>query len=65
MTINTTTPGKPVKYSPASPSAGLIVGICTVPVQPWEEPYDAATALKRGTIFPSLDLPFFATGGEK
>ena len=39
--------------------------IATVPMQPWETPYDAATALKQGTIFPCLDKPFYVTGGEK
>jgi hypothetical protein len=29
-----------------------------VPFQSWEKPYDTATALARGTIFPSLDKPF-------
>lgn len=48
-----------------APSAedGLILGIATVPVQKWETPYDPAMGLKQGTIFPCLDLPFFATGG--
>jgi len=31
-------------------------------MQPWEQPYDPKTALKHGTIFPSLDLPFYVTG---
>ncbi len=42
----------------------LHLGIATVPMQPWEETYDAHKALLSGTIFPSLDLPFFVTGGE-
>lgn len=29
-----------------------------VPAQIWETPYDLDIALKRGTIFPSLDKPF-------
>ena len=33
-----------------------------VPMQPWEKPYDLETGLRRGTIFPKLDLPFY--GGE-
>lgn len=33
-----------------------------VPFQSWEKPYDAYTSLDRGTMFPSLDLPF--TGKE-
>ena len=43
----------------------LPLAIATVPMQPWEPPYDAATALKQGTIFPCLDKPFYVTGGEK
>ena len=30
----------------------LPLAIATVPMQPWETPYNAATALKQGTIFP-------------
>lgn len=43
----------------------LPLAIATVPMQPWETPYDAAIALKQGTIFPCLDKPFYVTGGEK
>ena len=43
----------------------LPLAIATVPMQPWETPYDAATALKQGTISPCLDKPFYVTGGEK
>ena len=43
----------------------LPLAIATVPMQPWETPYDAATALKQGTIFPCLDKPFYVSGGEK
>ena len=43
----------------------LPLAIATVPMQPWETPYDAATALKQGPIFPCLDKPFYVTGGEK
>ena len=38
------------------------IGMCYVPFQQWEEPYAENVALERGTIFPSLDLPF--TGKE-
>lgn len=41
----------------------LSLGISTVPVQPWEQPYQPKEALKKGTIFPGLYLPFFI-GGE-
>jgi hypothetical protein len=39
-----------------------------VPFQSWENPYDSATALARGTIFPALDKPFIgeeAVGNAK
>ena len=35
-----------------------------VPMQTWEEPYDMEEGFCRGTIFPSLDYPFLAAGGE-
>lgn len=47
------------------PVATMTLAIATVPIQPWEQPYDPATGLQHGTIFPCLDLPFFVTGGEK
>lgn len=34
------------------------IGMAYVPFQQWEQPYDEAMALSRGTIFPSLDLPW-------
>lgn len=34
------------------------IGMCYVPFQQWETPYAENIALERGTIFPSLDLPF-------
>ena len=46
-----------------APGPGLYLAIATVPMQPWETPYDGQRALKQGTIFPSLDLPFYITGG--
>ena len=39
-------------------SAGLLA-MATVPKQTWCEPYDLCTALKEGTIFPCLNMPFF------
>lgn len=44
-----------------SPTAGPVPAIAAVPIQRWETLYDAPTALRQGTIFPSLDLPFFVT----
>lgn len=38
------------------------VGMCYVPFQQWETPYAENVGFERGTIFPSLDLPF--TGRE-
>lgn len=37
------------------------LAIAAIPVQLWEQPYEPCQALKQGTIFPSLDMPFFAT----
>ncbi len=34
------------------------IGMAYVPYQQWETPYDEAVAFSRGTMFPSLDLPF-------
>lgn len=39
------------------------LAIATIPMQPWETPYEPAKGLKQGTIFPSLDLPFYAAEG--
>ena len=36
------------------------LAVATVPVQSWGELYDQDAALKTGTIFKDLDLPFFA-----
>ena len=44
-----------------SPQAGLPLAIATIPMQPWALPYDQPTSLEQGTIFPSLNLPFFIT----
>ncbi len=38
------------------------IGMCYVPFQQWETPYDENVALERGTMFPSLDLPFLGKG---
>jgi hypothetical protein len=52
------------KRSPATPTEFVPLAIATVPMQPWEQPYDPAAALKNGTIFPCLNLPFYVTGGD-
>lgn len=36
------------------------IAIASVPIQPWEQPYEPSQALLQGTIFPSLYKPFFA-----
>ena len=36
----------------------LSLAMAFVPRQSWETPYDFDVALRRGTIFPSLDKPF-------
>ena len=38
------------------------IGICYVPVQEWEQPYDEDTGFSAGTIFPSLNKPFYGGG---
>ena len=35
------------------------IAIASVPVQKWEEPYQDTEALKKGSIFPQLNKPFF------
>lgn len=58
----------PTHFSPGGSHAGsrpACLAIATIPMQPWEEPYEACKGLKQGTIFPSLDLPFYVTGGER
>ena len=37
------------------------LAIASVPVQEWNEVYDEAHALRKGTIFGELNRPFFAT----
>lgn len=39
-----------------------VLGIGAVPVQRFGAVYEPETALKRGTVFPDLDFPFF--GGD-
>ena len=40
------------------------LAIAAIPLQQWEEPYQPSQALQCGTIFPSLNKPFYKTGGE-
>lgn len=41
------------------------LAIASVPIQKWSEVYDEVTGLKKGTIFPELDKPFFVTVLDK
>ena len=41
-----------------APSCGFPVGMGYVPMQMWETTYPLARGFVRGTIFPTLDLPF-------
>lgn len=52
------------KLPAPSPEAGLALTMATVPLQPWETPYKPSVSLRQGTIFPSLDKPFYKTGGD-
>ncbi|WP_249299172.1 spore coat associated protein CotJA [Feifania hominis] len=40
----------------------LPLGIAYAPYQKWRDIYDPAVALKRGTLFFELDLPFAGKG---
>ncbi len=39
----------------------LVLAMASVPIEPWEEPYDPKTAIRQGTIFPGLNKPFYVT----
>lgn len=41
------------------PIRGMAVGMGYVPWQQWCKVYDLCKGLNQGTIFPSLDLPFY------
>lgn len=45
-------------------TCGQILAVASIVKQPWMQPYDLETALKRGTIFDNLHFPFYA-GGDK
>lgn len=53
----------PAGASAAQGFAVLPLAIVTIPMQVWEQPYEPCKALKSGTVFPSLELPFYAKGG--
>ena len=46
------------------PLSGMPLGYSYVPVQVFGDVYCAEKALKRGTIFPELDLPFGVYGNN-
>ena len=57
--------GRPAPATASAPvSGGLPLAMVTVPIQAWEQPYEACKALTCGTVFPCLNLPFYKTGGD-
>lgn len=42
-------------------STSRTLAIASVPMQKWEDLYSPEDALREGTAFPSLNLPFFCT----
>lgn len=38
---------------------GNQLAIASIPCQKWKSVYEPAAALRKGTIFPELNLPFF------
>lgn len=63
MNSNTQDPQSAIQH--AARPAALALAIAAIPMQSWETPYSICEALYHGTIFPSLDLPFYKTGGER
>ena len=47
---------------PENMNCNLGLGICSVPMQEWEQVYDEDTAFSAGTIFPCLNKPFLGGG---
>lgn len=45
-------------YPCISENTDEVLAMARVPMQKWCNVYDGTTALSRGTLFPSLDLPF-------
>ncbi len=44
---------------------GMSLAMAYVPWQRWKNVYDLNRALKIGTIFPELDMPFMGMRGDK
>lgn len=42
-------------------SGVLPLAMAIVPIQPWEPPCEPEKALCQGTVFPSLNMPFYVT----
>lgn len=66
--INSRTPSDSRRNNMNMPVSGVFpeqtpLAMAYVPFQTWEEPYDDATAMCEGTIFPQLNQPFWG-GGE-
>lgn len=45
-------------FRPLEQSENFTVGMGYIPMQRWEQTYDMENGMRRGTVFPSLDLPF-------
>lgn len=45
-------------FRPLEQSENFTVGMGYIPMQRWEQAYDMENGMRRGTVFPSLDLPF-------
>ena len=54
----------PCKKCMIDPLSGMNLAYSYVPVQVFGDTYSAEKALKRGTIFPELDLPFGIYGNN-
>jgi len=54
------TDNKTVYYEKSN--VNKLVGMCYVPMQEWEQIYDEDTAFSTGTLFPSLNKPFWGGG---
>ena len=50
------------KYAHENMSCNPELGICSVPMQEWEQVYDEDTGFSAGTIFPCLNKPFLGGG---
>lgn len=46
------------------PKIPVVLAMPLMPYQAWTEVYDLPVALKEGTLFPDLNLPFFMGGAD-